>query len=279
MIIPKHSLLGSKINDEILAISTHHPEIKIIRYVIMPDHIHLVLEVKETLRRHLGNELAGFFGACSKHYNQITGSANKTLFDPFHDRIIKNHTQLDRAIKYVEDNARRYIIKKRNPQIFKTYLNIKIDGRIFSAYGNLFLLRNISLLPVRVHRKWKEQDFNDYEDFCRTEIERGAIPISPSIHKAEKKILEMAIEMGASVIKLRDKGFGEKFKPQGKEFDLCAEGRLLLLAPCTSNISGKSTSGYMEFHDMNDMASAISKLTASTRMSIMEASTCLKLAE
>lgn len=195
MILPNFSPLGEMIESEIKSIPKFHPEVKIIRFVIMPDHIHIVLQVVERLKRHLGKELAGFFGACSKHYDHLIGDRHgESLFDPFHDRIIYDHIQLDRAIKYVEDNPRRYILKKLNPHLFRTHLNLRINGRIFSAFGNLFLLRSIYLLPVRVHRKWTKQEFEDYEKICMNEIEKRAIPITPAIHKAEKKNLRRPLK-------------------------------------------------------------------------------------
>ncbi len=280
IINPILSPIGQMIEKEILDISYYHPEIKIIRYVIMPDHIHIVLKVIERLKRHLGNELAGFFGACSKHYESLLGKTHTgQLFDPFFDRIIRDSEQFDKAVRYVEDNPRRFILKKRNPQLFKKHLNLRIEGRIYAAFGNMFLLRYISLLPVRIHRRWSEQEFENYEKECIEKIENGAIPISPAIHKAEKKILNIAIDMGSSVIKLTAKGFGDRFKPQGKDFDLCAEGRLLLLSPWPDDISGKSTAGYTEFHDMNDYALAISEMPSTSRMAIMESSSVLSLVD
>ncbi len=77
------------------------------------------------------------------------------------------------------------------------------------------------------------------------------------------------------MIKLTAKGFGERFKPQGRDFDLCAEGRLLLLSPWPDDISEKSTAGYSEFHDMNDYALALSKMSSTSRMAIMESSSVL----
>lgn len=278
VITPKLSPLGEMIEKEILTITNHHPEIKIIRHVIMPDHIHIVLKVTEILKRHLGNELAGFFGACTKHYNHLFGTnQGKPFFDPFHDRIIYDTIQFDKAVKYVEDNPRRYILKKRNPMLFRTYMNLRIGDRIYSAYGNLFLLRSILLLPVRIHRRWTKQEFEEYEMQCIEKIENGAIPISPAIHHAEKKIFSTAIEMGASVIKLIYKGFGERYKPQGKDFDLCVEGRLLLLSPWPDNKAGKSNAGYAEFHSMNDYALEISRMSATSRMAIIQATSVLSL--
>ena len=190
----------------------------------------------------------------------------QTLFSPFNDRIIYNYTQLDRAIKYVGDNPRRLIIKREFPDLFKRYLHLEIAGHEYAAYGNIFLLRGIYLLPVRIHRKWSEEEFRDYEEKCRLEISKGAIPISPAIHKAEKKIIKMALDSGSRVILLTDQGFEARFKPKGRNFDLCAEGRLLLLAPWPENFGRKSTSGYTEFHKMNDLAQAISSIPAGSRL-------------
>ena len=268
MIVPNHSELGDLIRNEIRSIPKYHPKLTINRFVIMPDHIHFVVHVKEKLTKKLGNELNGFFGACSRHYSKIMGLDHiETLFHTYHDNILFDKVQLAKAVRYVEDNPRRLIIKRKFPQLFKKYLHIKISEWDFAAYGNIFLLRAIRLLPVRIHRRWSEREMTEYENKCRIEIENGAIPISPAIHSMEKKILSIATDMQRPIIRLTDKSFGEKFKPSGKDFDLCAAGQLLLLAPY--NDKEKQKSGYKEFHDMNDMALAISNLPASTRCSII----------
>lgn len=269
MIMPMHSKLGEQIRREILDIPKFHPEIRILRFVIMPDHIRILLHIKERLRRKLGTELAGFFGACSKHRRKIFGTAEfKTLFQPFNDRIIFNGDQLEKAYLYVEDNPRRYIIKRMRPDLFRRYLHISINGHEYAAFGNIFLLKKIELLPIRIHRKWDESQFEKYTDKCMSAIESGAVPISPAIHLVEKNILKKAIEIGSSVIKLTDHGFEDRFKPQGMDFELCSEGRLLLLAPWPENIGRKSTAGYKEFHNMNDHAATIASLPPSARMTI-----------
>lgn len=266
MIVPDHTELGELILSEIKDIPKFHSKLTINRFVIMPDHIHFVVYVKERLNKKLGNELAGFFGACSRHYSRLKGlDYVERLFHTFYDNIIFDKIQLARAIRYVEDNPRRLIIKRKFPDLFRKYLHIRISEWEFSAYGNIFLLRGIKLLPVRIHRRWSEKEMADYENKSRVQIEKGAIPISPAIHPVEKKILSISTDMLKPVIKLTDQVFGEKFKPSGKDFDLCASGLLLLLTP----FKEKQKSGYKEFHDMNDMALAISELPASTRCSIV----------
>ena len=281
MIMPKHTELGERIAQEIKNIPLHHKEMRILRFVVMPEHIHFVLHVKERLTRKLGSELAGFFGACSKHRDSSDipsyFDSNQTdepslltsLFEPFHDRIIMDYEQLDKAIRYVEDNPRRRLIKQSNPNLFKRYLHLKIGDREYAAYGNIFLLKEINLLPVRIHRRWSEAEFRNYHDACVKAIDNDAVVISPFIHPAEKRIRDYAMSTGAPLIILQDTGFEERFTPKGERFRLCSEGLLLLLAPWPEN-SGKSNSGYREFHNMNDMAAAIATMPADTRTSILK---------
>ncbi len=270
MIIPVLTDLGMLIQKEIECIPKYHPKLEVKRYVIMPDHIHMVIFVRDRLERKLGSELAGFFGACTRRFRVFLKSEDSAikLFQPFHDRIIFNFNQLRRSIRYVEDNPRRYIVKKLYPLLFKRYLHVKIADREYGMMGNIFLLKEINLLPVRIHRRWSEEEFDEYEGNCMQEIEEGAVVISPAIHKREKDILNLAIKAGGKVIKLIDGELKERFKPSGKLFNLCAEGCLLLLSPWQEE-GGKKHSGYKEFHNMNDLAKTISEMPADTRLTIL----------
>ena len=269
MIIPNLTDLGIMVKKEIEYIPIYHPKLEVKRYVIMPDHIHMVIHAKERLAKKLGSELAGFFGGCTRRLRDIVGIVNSDikLFQPFHDQIIFDFNQLNRSIRYVEDNPRRYIIKKMHPHLFKRHLHVLIGEQEYGVMGNLFLLKEIHLLPVRIHRRWTEEEFDAYEKKCAKAIDEGAVVISPAIHRRERDILNMAISAGGSVIKLTDRPITERSKPQGKLFDLCAEGRLLILAPWQSE-GGKKHVGYTEFHNMNDMAQQIATLPADTRMQI-----------
>lgn len=131
MIIPIFTPLGENVKSEIESISTYHPKVAVTRYVIMPDHIHLVIFVKERLDKPLGSELAGFLGACTRHYRNMYDIEDPSisLYEPFHDQIIFNYEQLRRSIRYVEDNPRRLIIKRMYPHLFKRFLHVRIEDR------------------------------------------------------------------------------------------------------------------------------------------------------
>lgn len=63
------SALGRAIIDEELAkISRFYPQVEVWKACLMPDHLHLIVRVKEDLPpgKHLGMVVAGFKGGCSK---------------------------------------------------------------------------------------------------------------------------------------------------------------------------------------------------------------------
>ncbi len=63
------SPLGEAIQkEEIKKISRYYPQVEVWKLCIMPDHLHLILRVKEDLPagKHLGMVVAGFKGGCSK---------------------------------------------------------------------------------------------------------------------------------------------------------------------------------------------------------------------
>ncbi len=41
------------------------PQLEIVRYVVMPDHLHILVRIKSTLERHLGRVVGGFMGGCT----------------------------------------------------------------------------------------------------------------------------------------------------------------------------------------------------------------------
>ena len=71
---------------------------------------------------------------------------------------------------------------------------------------------------------------------------KGAVIVSPCISDGEKALARVASEHGFPLIVLCKMGFRELFKPSGELFDLCASGRLLMLAPAKWEYSHKRNS-------------------------------------
>lgn len=73
--------IGRMVEAELLhSISAHYPAIEILDHVIMPEHMHFIMEVKYSLVNnksgrltHLGQVIAGFKKGCNRRYWEITG--------------------------------------------------------------------------------------------------------------------------------------------------------------------------------------------------------------
>lgn len=204
----------------------------ILASAIMPDHVHLVIFVRERIDKHIGYYISRIKGLATSSIRTLTGSQQIQVFEPdYHDRILYGRNQLPTMINYVNDNPRRYAVKCKNPRFFTTVRSLMIGDDRFDACGNLFLLDDFDLQTVRIHRRWCAAELADARYEWRQCALNGGTLVSPFIHPTEKQIMAEAIELGARIIMLTNEPFGERFKPAGRLFDLCAQGRLLLLNP------------------------------------------------
>lgn len=234
--------LGALVGEAITGISRHTPRLEIRASVIMPDHIHFLLWVRERLERDLGQYLAGFKGACSKCLREARSLGPDEPLEPlfrkgFHDRIIRDSGQYDACARYIADNPRRLLVRREHPDLFRRYNRLTIGGRDYAAYGNIFLLRNFDKRCVMIHRADTAAEKARQRSEWIWCAANGGVLVSPFISKEEKAVRDEALSVGGNIITLRHDGFPERFKPSAAEFGLCAEGRLLLLAPWPENPS------------------------------------------
>ncbi len=209
------------------------PSFEIRKQVIMPDHIHLLVNITADDSPHLGKIIGWFAGECTRRLraHMSTGS-NLSFFEGgFHDWIVHKEGQVASFENYILDNPRRLMIKQARPDLFTANQIVAINGSHFSTKGNIFLLRHPLRAQVRFSRTLSPEQ---WEARCRCWdeiIQQGGVLISPFIHPNEKEFMTKAIEAGAGIIILVDNGFRERSAPYGKLFDLCAEGRALIIAP------------------------------------------------
>ena len=195
------------------------------QYMIMPDHIHFILDIQERTDYHLGDLISIF----KQTINDFAGT-NGVFEEGYHDRILRGPGQYDRMVNYVKDNPRRRMIKTNLKEYFGQPQMITLDGQDYIIYGNFFLLKNPVFSNVRFSSKYSvsklESLYREWEETIRSH----GVLISPFIHSQEKKYRDLAIKNGANLIQFTRNPIRERFKPSGKYFDLCAEGRLLLIS-------------------------------------------------
>lgn len=261
--------LGRRIESHFRRISGFTPEIEVLGLQIMPEHLHGVLRVTRRMAKPLGEQLRGFkigatkiareLGCFAINGEVLKGEAarGRGLFaDGFTDTILFDEAAIENGLAYVADNPRRLWVKRQHPELFRVLSDIAwkspTDSRVlrFSAIGNRELLNASRILQVQCSRRYfeykrdiqgnllkgeapriKTPEFDEKCESLLAAAEHGVVLVSPCISHGEREIARRAHEKGAKVITLANKGFNPLYKPGGRLFDPCADGKLLMLAP------------------------------------------------
>lgn len=258
--------VGEIIARQISALHRRYGFVDILSSCVMPDHIHFVIFVKEKNNIDLGHIVGSFKRLCDADIKEAFPNirlpdGNHSVFSKgFNDRIVYREGQLENFNRYVADNPRRLYLKQAHPEFFNSRCLVSINGKKYSLYGNLLLLRHCLKSAVRISRTFSPEEIKrrrmEWEEVIRG---RGVL-VSPFISKPEKEIRDLASQSGASIIHIIPEGFPERFKPSGLDFDLCSTGRPLIIAP--PNRETRHTALSREFClAMNTLAETVAAAT------------------
>lgn len=259
---PKPWIKPSKLGNKVLScwrqIAVLHPQIRLMAVQLMPDHMHGVLFVTSPMPKHLGTVINGFKVGCNKFSREMTGDV--LWGSGYNDIILKGKGQLERMIHYVQDNPRRKWIKHNNHDFFTIKNDVTIGEWQVAAVGNQFLLEHPLKVAVKCSRSIKGDDeiAQEVNKFMAM-ADAGAVLVSPSISPAEKKVMRAAFDAGYPLIVIIENGFSPLWKPGGKQFDACAEGRLLLVAPWPHHNEYKKIRR-QQCQSLNDLAQEIASI-------------------
>ncbi len=221
----KASPVGRAIKQGLLQISTIHPALRILQYALMPDHVHILLAVEDTLDEILGRKIAAF-----KVMVNSLANVSHIFAKGFNDQIVSPSRALDPIFTYLRENPYRLAIRFANPEYFSRVNKITVGGYNYCCYGNFHLLEHPFKDQVVIHRKddpaKKAADKNRWLYLGAN----GGVLVSPFISPAEKAIRIEAEEAGGKTILFVHEAMSEKFKPAARDFGLCAEGRLLIIS-------------------------------------------------
>lgn len=221
-------------------------QVQVLQYQLMPDHFHGILYIREQLPQgwHLGKIIGAWKGACSRAYWEASPSSASSSVSPqersplfsagYNDRPLTAPGQLQGWISYLRDNPRRLWLKHHYPDRLRKVYNFTIgDSQTrYTAVGNTFLLKYPERQQVRCHRNLTEEqihnEVNHYLHIART----GVVLVSPFISPAEKAVYEACYKEQLPMVRLVKRALDGKFVyPQGRDFDACAQGFLVVLAP------------------------------------------------
>ena len=297
------------LEEEVPKIHRYYPEVEVWRVAIMPDHIHLLLMVRETLRdgKHLGMVVRGFKTGCSRAWWRLQDEAalggkapsttagkeapitaagkeapgaapvpkasplGKELLRPvlfekgYHDRIINRPGMLENIKRYMQENPLRARIREECPKLMERQLHLRIGGREYAAFGNLFLLKFPIKEQVFFHRRdprtgqptEQTDDYQREHDRLLRLAEEGTVLVTPGISKGESLVVSDALDARLPLILLQKEPISEYWKPPQRRFYACAAGHLLILSPWVVD----GTSDYSRFHQLNAYAREICEAT------------------
>lgn len=174
------SALGDALVDCLMSIPAYHPEVKVLHFCLMPDHLHAVLYVQRRMEKGVGTLARGFWQAAKKLGRACTYSASPSFIAPnniraeikegsaklhelsaalrqqlgdeayyslaaFFDkmpfiRAMSRYSQLPTTIRYLDMNPQRLATKRLKPGFFRVQQGIVIGSRAYSGVGNVALL-------------------------------------------------------------------------------------------------------------------------------------------
>lgn len=169
--------------------------------------------------------------SASERQQQPRDRAHGLLFETgYNDRVLYGKGQLQKMIDYIHDNPRRLLLRRQNPEWLHPKFHIQIGTQEYATIGNLQLLKS-PCLAVRVSRRCSEEQIQTHINTYLSAAQKGSVLVSPAISPGEKRVMRAAFDAKLPVIVIVGNGFTDYTKPSGEQFDACAEGRLLLLAP------------------------------------------------
>lgn len=226
------SPLGKIIAKALLRLPHDFPIVKLHQFCVMPDHLHLLLQVLFRSDKHLDFYIDHLKGRIAKWYSIQTRQSisQDDIFEKgYCDKPLYDGRSLDGWYRYIRENPHRLAMRRQYPVFFQRVRNLKIGAYEYQAYGNLFLLRNPDKMAVKISSKYSEEEKQQKKKLWIESASKGAVIVSPFISPAEKAIRSEVEVLGGNIILITNEAFPERFKPAKHDFSLCSEGRLLII--------------------------------------------------
>lgn len=277
--------MGNAVVDELYVMCRHYPAIRILQFCLMPDHLHAVIHVTQTMDTSIRSVIRGYWQGVKKHGRAYTLSVTPELnseatdqgkypFPVFTERPfirpLSRRGQLHTMIRYVQMNPLRLATKRLKPGYFHVQKDIEIGGRKYDGVGNTALLMETSFATVHVQNamvKAAEQgDDIPLRNYMNSRVlmaRHGVVMVSPFISPQEKRVMQVLLQEQHPFVILMNNGFREYYKPTDALFDACAAGRLLILSPWPYD-DGKRHITRAECVALNGMAEEICQHLDST---------------
>ena len=111
------SSVGEVVNQEILNIESHYENVSVEKYVIMPNHIHLIISISEMERINpfstknfdVSNVIGKFKAGVTRNVGNAFMHSDKKIFQrSFHDHIIRDKNDYSKIWEYIDTNVSKW---------------------------------------------------------------------------------------------------------------------------------------------------------------------------
>lgn len=251
-------------------------------FVIMPDHLHLMIKIRDIPDRvALGVLVSQLAKALRNAYWQVVAAdaATRTtlfpsptamgfagcasaqppppIFEPeWHDWIVKKRGQLAAFRRYIKENPARAWLRRQNARYFQTVREVEFLGRRWFGYGNLEILKLPVLHAFKGHRATALESSEASALLAEaSRIGPGGAGVSTFMSPLEKACGNAIAKAGGSYVVLSPEGFGPRWHPPREKERFCAKGRMLFLSlyPADTRKPDRATL-YQRCHEMVDLA-------------------------
>lgn len=111
--------LGQIAEEMIRRLPEKYPCMTVDNYVIMPDHIHMLLRIDRAIGTGdpsptLGNVIGWYKYQVTKQANLVFGTAGTRRFQrSYYDHVIRNRQDYDEIWQYIDNNPRKWVMQNR----------------------------------------------------------------------------------------------------------------------------------------------------------------------
>ena len=286
------SPLGIKVKESLERMPQVEPQIELVCYSIMPNHIHFIIAVRGELSRPIGTIIRSFMGATSRSLHMLrtegkiqwnsaaasiarkASTEKPSLWQPgYCIGICHTEQKLHTRIGYVIENPFFGILETERHDFMKRTMMLTIKGRRYSGYGNMLLLKEPDRLQVFCHRNHPvthepyhlTQDFREEKQAILNAAADGVVIITPGISPGEADIMWSVLQNGGYVINIQQEEIpiSDKWHPEKERRIYCSQGQMLVLSvhdlphqtfyDCMGQEIPMTTS-YARFHLLNFVA-------------------------
>ena len=188
----ERSALGKAVIHDLAQISVLHPEIRLLQYCLMPNHLHAILHVTTPMPKGILSAVRGFWQGVKKlRIDPVTQEVSEQNVSSVPDEVsfvsrdiiraqkevssisrnnirvqdviftekpfvrpMSTHNQLQSMIRYVQMNPARLATKRLKPGFFRVQHDVEINSRMYDAVGNIAILMEVHRKPVHVRSMW-----------------------------------------------------------------------------------------------------------------------------